>query len=628
MASSWRNNHKPKLKTPDQAASAIKNGDRVYLGSICAEPRLLTQAIGKAGLDDVELIQLKAGAEASELAAKGRSRFRLKTFSVIGRNEEYTGWSESDYTPLFHSEIPRFIASRRIPIDVAVIQVSEPDRFGQVSLGISVDITRAAVESARTVIAQVNPNMPRTLGDTHIPLGSIDHLVETDEKLIEIKEIKFQSPDEKISRYASELIEDGSIIQIGFAALSKGFSRHLLGHKNLGVHSEMITDSLVDLYEAGVITNSTKKSYRGKSLTTFCLGTKRLYDFVDNNLQIEFHPSDVVLNPAFIASNEKMVAINLALQVDLRGQIRQGSLGWTPFEGSGGEQDFMRGASMSKGGRSVVCLRSTDRLGRSNIVPSFGPRAAVIMNRGDVNYVVTEFGAAYLGGKTIRERCMALIDVAHPDHREDLVEKARELGYLYKDQYYCKGMSVDFRERIRTDVEFKGGLKAHIRPIKCTDESMLRDLFYHLSQGSVYFRYFSPRRSMPHGNVQKYVNVSEDDGVSIVALVGPRERRRMIAEARCLYGNDDPYPDFAIMVDENYQGLGIGKWMTSYLVELIIERGAPGMRADVLSSNSPMMKVFESLPYEMTRTVSDGAYSVMIHFDKPKETVSEAQQQN
>jgi GNAT superfamily N-acetyltransferase len=320
-----------------------------------------------------------------------------------------------------------------------------------------------------------------------------------------------------------------------------------------------------------------------------------------------------------------MVAINLALQVDLRGQIRQGSLGWTPFEGSGGEQDFMRGASMSKGGRSIVCLRSTDRLGRSNIVANFGPRAAVIMNRGDVNYVVTEFGSAYLGGKTIRERAMALIDVAHPDHREELVKKGRELGYLYKDQYYCKGINPEFRERIRTDVEFKGGLKAHIRPIKCTDESMLRDLFYHLSQSSVYFRYFSPRRSMPHSNVQKYANVSEDEGLSIVALLGPKERRRMIAEARVLYGNDDPYPDFAIMVDENYQGRGIGSWMTGYLVELAIERGAPGMRADVLSANSPMIKVFESLPYEMTRTISNGTLSIRIHFDKPKSAESKAQ---
>ncbi len=619
MNNDWRKRYGSKLKTPKQAASVIKNGDRVYLGSICAEPRLLTQAIGASSADDVEFIQLKAGAEASEICAKARSRFRLKTFSVVGRNEQYTGISESDYVPLFQSEIPKFFQSRRIPIDVAVVQVSEPDRFGQVSLGISVDITRAAVESARTVIAQINPNMPRTLGDTHISVDSIHHLVEGDEKLIEIKEIKLSESDQMISKYACELIEDGSVLQIGFAALSQGFSRHLLGHKDLGVHSEMITDSLVDLYEAGVITNSTKKSYRGKSLATFCLGTNRLYDFVNNNTQIEFHPSDVVLNPAFIASNDKMVAINLALQVDLRGQIRQGSLGWTPFEGSGGEQDFMRGAGMSKGGRSIVCIRSVDMHGRSNIVPSFGPRAAVIMNRGDVNYVVTEFGSAYLGGKTIRERAMALIDVAHPDHRERLVEKAKELGYLYKEQPYCKGISPSLRERIRTDVEFKGGLKAHIRPIKCTDESMLRDLFYHLSQSSVYFRYFSPRRSMPLSNVQDYANLSEDDGLSIVALVGPRERRRMIAEARCMYSPGDPLPDFAIMVDENYQGLGIGKFMTRYLVDLIMEQGAPGMKADVLSSNTPMIKVFESLPYKITRTISDGVISLTFDFSKPRD---------
>ena len=223
--------------------------------------------------------------------------------------------------------------------------------------------------------------------------------------------MKFTEEDRAISRFLSELIEDGSVVQTGFAAISQGLTEHLKDRKDLGVHSEMFTDSLIDLVEAGIVTNATKGMYRGKSIATFCMGTRRLYDYVEDNPLFEFHTSDVVLNPSFIATNEKMVSINIAIQVDLRGQIRQGSLGWTPFEGSGGDQDFMRGASLSRGGRSIVCLRSTDQAGQSNIVPNFTGKAAVIMNRGDVHFVVTEYGVAYLGGKSVRERALALSEV-------------------------------------------------------------------------------------------------------------------------------------------------------------------------------------------------------------------------
>ena len=265
------------------------------------------------------------------------------------------------------------------------------------------------------------------------------------------------------------------------------------------------------------------------------MGTRRLYDYVHDNALVEFHPSDMLLNPAFIAANDKMVAINIALQVDLRGQIRQGSPTWTAFEGSGGDHDFMRATSFSRNGRSIICLRSTSpKSGRSTIVPSFGPKSAVIMNRGDVNYIVTEYGIAYLGGRTVRERAMALIEIADPRHREDLMKKAREMGYTYQDQFYVMTASPDLRRRIRTDHVFKGGLNGHVRVIKPTDESMIRDLFYNLSESSVYFRYFSPKRSMPHDNLQKYVNLKEEDGISLVVTIGPRENRRIIAEARYL----------------------------------------------------------------------------------------------
>jgi GNAT superfamily N-acetyltransferase len=314
-----------------------------------------------------------------------------------------------------------------------------------------------------------------------------------------------------------------------------------------------------------------------------------------------------------------MIAINVAVQVDLRGQIRQGSPTWTAFEGSGGDHDFMRGASLSRGGRSIVCLRSTSlRSSRSTIVPSFGPKAAVIMNRGEVNYIITEYGVAYIGGRTLRERAMSLIEIAHPDHREDLMVKAREMGYVYSNQYYVRTASPELRRRVRTDRVFKGDLKAHIRVIKPTDEAMIRDLFYDLSQESVYFRYFSPRRSMPHDNLQRYVNLKEEDGLSLVVTMGPRENRRIIAEARYLVDPTSEYPEVAFMVAEEFQGRGIASFLLEYMTEIAKEQGYEGFRADVLMSNSPMIRVIEGGPYVVRKRVSDGVLTLTWRFDELK----------
>ncbi len=616
----WKHKYASKVVTAEEAVSNIRNGDRIYLGSMCSEPKIVVRALGKSYIDDVELLQFISGSEAAKLCTDKSKRFRIKTFFLgarIGGSVAPIG--EHDYIPLFHSQIPQFLRNRRIPIDVAIVQVSPPDRFGQVSLGISVDVTLAAIDAARMVIAQVNPNMPRTLGDTFFPADKITYLVDGPETLQELPEEILEDREETISGYVSELIEDGAVLQFGFAGISRGLMDYLRDHKNLGLHTEIFTDPLMGLIESGVINNSTKKMFRGKSVATCCMGTHKLYDFVNNNSLIELHPSDVLLDPTLIAANDKMTAVNLALQVDLRGQIRQGSPTWTAFEGSGGDSDFMRGASLSSGGRSIVCLRSTSlRSGNSTIVPAFSSKSAVIMNRGEVNYVVTEYGVAYLTGKSIRNRAMALIEIAHPDHQEDLLQQARELGYLYSDQIYFAGVSPQTRRRLRMDRVLKGGLKAHIRPLKPTDESMMRDLFYNLSESSVYFRYFSPRRSMPHANLQKYVNLKEEDGISLVVTIGPREDRKMIGEARYMVEPGGDYPDVAFIVDENYQRRGIAGALLHYLIGIAQERGFKGFKADVLYSNKPMMRVFEKLPYVLEKAIADGVISLKFSFDHYK----------
>lgn len=616
----WKQHFATKLVSAEEAITHLKNGDRIYVGSMCSEPGAIIKAMGNSRLSDIVMLQFLTGREAASLAAKAPSRFNLRTFFPARRIDQTELQSDADYVPLFHSQIPDFFRKRRIPIDVAIVPVSPPDRFGRFSLGISVDISLAAVESARTVIVQVNPRMPWTLGDTFISGDKINYLVEATEDLFEVPEEPLGDREKAISRYCGELIEDGSVLEFGFAGISRGLLDSLRHHRNLGLHTEVFSDPIVDLIESGVINNSTKKMFRGKSLATCCIGTRKAYDYINNNSLVELYPSDICLNPRLIASNDKMIAINVALQVDLRGQIRQGNPTWAAVEGSGGDHDFMRGAGLSRQGRSIVCLRSTaEKSGRSTIVPTFSAKPAVVMmNRGDTNYVITEYGIAYLSGKSIRDRTMALIEIAHPNHREALLKEARELRYVYPDQFYYRMASPELTSRVRVDTVFKDGLNARIRPIKPSDESMIQDLFYNLSESSVYFRYFAPRRSMPHENLQRYVNVSEDDGLSLVVVTGPRENETIIAESRYILGADKEFADMAFMVDEKFHGLGIATFLLKHMIEIAKEKGIKGLKADVLDSNSPMLAVFNKLPYVQHRQVGAGEISIKFRFDEFK----------
>jgi acyl-CoA hydrolase/GNAT superfamily N-acetyltransferase len=618
MMELWKQRFAGKLVSAQKAVAHLKNGDRVYLGSMCSEPSTIIRAMGESLLTNVSMLQFLNGSEAASLAKAAPDRFTLKTFFRGRHTGESEPQSDADYVPLFHSQIPDFFRKRRIPIDVAIVQVSPPDRFGRFSLGIAVDISLAAVESARMVIAQVNALMPWTLGDTFIAGDRINYLVEAAEDLAELPEEPLGEREKAISRYCGELIEDGSVLQFGFAGISRGLMDFLRDHRNLGLHTEVFSDPIVDLIESGVINNSTKKAFRGKSLATCCIGTRRAYDYVNNNTLVELHPSDVCLNPRLIASNDKMIAVNVALQVDLRGQIRQGSPTWTAVEGSGGDHDFMRGAGLSREGRSIVCLRSTsDRSGRSTIVPSFSAKPAVVMmNRGDTNYVITEYGIAYLSGKSIRERAMALIEIAHPDHRENLVQQAREMGYLYRSQFYYRMASPELTQRVRIHAVFKGGLKAAVRAIRPSDESMVQDLFYNLSESSVYFRYFTHKKSMPHENLQRYVNVSQDEGLSLVVAIGPRENQRIIAESRYYIEPDRQFGVVAFMVDEEFRGRGIASFLLNYMIEIAQERGLKGFKADILETNSPMIAAFNKLPYVQHRKVAGGQISLKFRFDE------------
>jgi acetyl-CoA hydrolase len=422
----------PRNVTAEEAAQVVASGNRVYVQGGCAVPRALVDAlVARYGeLRDVEVLHLHTEGDAPYTRPEMAGHFRHNAL-FVGRNvREAVNAGRADFTPVFLSDVPALFESK-LPLDVALIQVSPPDASGFCSLGISVDCARPAALAASTVIAQVNRRMPRTLGNSFLHVSQVDLLVEAD---AELHEVACDEPDEvalAIGRHVVGLIGDCATIQTGIGNIPNAVLASLIHHKHLGVHTEMFTDGLLDLIETGVVDCAAKTYHRDKVVASFVMGTRRLYDFVDDNPFIEMHPVTFTNDPATIARNDRMVAINSAIEVDLTGQVCADSIGHKLYSGIGGQLDFVRGASRSKGGKSVIALPSTARGGEtSRIVAGLRPGAGVVTTRGDVHYVATEYGVADLFGASIRDRAAALISIAHPAFREQLQEAARELNLL------------------------------------------------------------------------------------------------------------------------------------------------------------------------------------------------------
>lgn len=406
----------------ENAISFIQPGARVFVHGGAATPNALLGelAVQAQRLNNVSLIHLHTEGPALYADPKYKDQFRVINLFIGHNVRSKIDYDRIDYLPCFLSEIPELFRSKQCPLDVALLHVSPPDRFGYCSLGVSVDIARAAAEAASILIAQVNPNMPRVHGDGIIHVDMFDALVEVDEALPEAHQPPSTEEEKAIARHISDLIEDGSTLQMGIGSIPNAVTRQLLGRKDLGIHTEMWSDGTLDLIESGAVTNANKKVHRGKCVSGFLMGSKRLYDFVNDNpsvLQLEI---DYVNNPTTIARNPKVVAINSAVEVDLTGQVCADSVGHKVISGVGGQMDFMRGAALSKGGKPIIALNSRTKSGRSKIVSALQPGAGVVTTRSHVHYVVTEFGVAYLYGKTLRERARALINIAAPEHRETL----------------------------------------------------------------------------------------------------------------------------------------------------------------------------------------------------------------
>jgi 4-hydroxybutyrate CoA-transferase len=425
--STWTDLYRSKVTTAERAIEIVASGNRVYIHPGAAEPEALVRAmIARApALRDVEVIHLMTLGDAGYVRPGMERHFRHTAMFVGGNVREAVNTGRADYMPIFLGEVPGLFTSGAMPIDVCLIQVSPPDEHGFCSFGVGVDTTKAAASVARAVIAEVNTEMPRTLGDSFIHVRKLHAVVETSRPVLELPRRESSDLHRRIARHVAGIIEDGATLQMGIGGIPDAVLEALSSHKDLGVHTEMFSDGVVDLIEAGVINNERKSLHRGKVVAGFMMGSRRLYRFVHNNPIIELHPNEYTNDPFVIAANERMAAINSALQVDLTGQVCSDSIGSNIYSGFGGQLDFIRGAARSKGGRPIIALPSTAKDGRlSRIVPVLDPGAGVVTTRGDVHYVVTEYGVAQLHGRTLKQRAEALIAIAHPDYRGMLTEYA------------------------------------------------------------------------------------------------------------------------------------------------------------------------------------------------------------
>jgi 4-hydroxybutyrate CoA-transferase len=432
---SWELEYKAKLRTPDEALRCVQSGMRVYIQPGCAEPETLVEALMRRGphVEDVEIVHMMTMGAAPYVAPEMAGHFRHNAMFIGPNVRQAINEGRADYTPIYLSEIEELFESGAMPIDVALLELSPPDCHGYCSFGVGVDTSLTAAKCARYVVAQINDQMPRTYGDSFIHVTDLDAVVDSSRPLCAMKEPQITDMHRAIARNVAALIEDGAVLQTGIGGTPDAVLPYLVDRKDLAVHSELVSNGVIPLIEAGVITGARKNFKPRKIILGFAIGTKPLFDFVDNNPIFEFHPTAYTNDPALIARNDNMIAINSALQIDITGQVCSDSIGSQFYSGIGGQVDFLRGASRSRGGKSIIAISSTAKDGAiSRIVPMLSPGAGVVTSRGLIRYVVTEYGVANLHGKTIRQRAQALIDISHPKFREELYQFCEKTGWLQR----------------------------------------------------------------------------------------------------------------------------------------------------------------------------------------------------
>ncbi|MBN1946690.1 MAG: GNAT family N-acetyltransferase [Bradymonadales bacterium] len=614
---SWQLKYADMIHTAQEAAALIKPGQRVFVGTGCAQPQELLKALTarSAELIDVELIQLLTFGEAPYAKEELSHNIRVNSFFISENVRGIIQEGLGDYTPIFLSDIPRLFTSGQTPLDAALIQVTPPDERGNCSLGVSVDIVKSAARNASLVIAEVNPRMPRTMGDSFLNVTDMDMLVPVDTPLFEVTPLALTDVTRRIGEYIASLVEDGATLELGIGRIPSALLEFLKNKKDLGIHTEMFTDALIDLVEAGIINGSHKSLDRGKVVASFVLGTQRLYDYIDNNPTFSFHPTEYVNDPFIISQQNKMVAINVALQVDLTGQVCADSLGTRFFSGIGGQVDFNRGAARAHGGKAIIAMPSTAQdESISRIVSSLSPGAGVVTTRGDVHYVVTEYGVAYLHGKTVQERALALISIAHPKFREELLREAIEARYVQQEFSEVEGHIVVGPKEMSTTHVFSDGTLMYFRPIHPTDVPRMKDLFYKLSEATIYYRFMSHMKRVPRKQIQNFVYVDHRNEVSIVGTLPEAYGEDIIAVGGYYLDPATNRAEVAFIVRDDWQNKGIGSFLLKNLINIARRNGIRGFTAEVLRDNKPMLSVIYKSGMHVASHLEEGVYHLDIDF--------------
>ena len=614
----WQREYDSKVVDAGEAVSKIKRGSRVFIGTGCGEPQHLIRAMVKEEqLQDIMIYQMLSSTLSQFVDEESFTRrFSLKLFFISQSMRKAAFEGKIDYIPEYLSQIPRMFASHRIGLDAALVQVSPPDKFGYCSLGVSVDITRSAVENSPVVIAQVNPRMPRTWGDSFVHLNDIDWLVPWEEPLVEaLPRIKDNEVARRIGLYVSQLVDDGATLQIGFGHLPYAILKYLDGKKDLGIHTQLINDGLLPLFEKNVITNKKKTLLPGRVVASLCMGSEKIYRYVDNNPVFYFRSSEFVNDPTVIARNDNLISISSALEVDLTGQVCSDSMENLFYSGIGDQVDYLRGSSMSKGGFSIIALPSTAKNGTvSRIVSHLSPGAGVATTRGDVNFVITEYGIAELKGKSIYQRVMELAQIAHPKFREELIQVAKKRHYIFADQMPPTTEDLLFLEGYKYSLKLKDGKVAEFRPLLPSDEFAYRNFFYSLQEKTIYMRYFYKMRTFSHEVVQKqWSSVDYHKNMSMLGQVQKGGHKEIVAIGS--YAQDsDERAEVAFVVREDFQGIGVASYLLEILEKIAKDNQYKGFSATVLRENKAMVRVFKNR-FPDARITSGGGSDLRIEMD-------------
>ncbi len=611
----WRE----KLVSPKEALMKIQPGMTIFIGTGPAAPLTLMKTLLESdenNVRDIELIQLAIlGNVILSVKDLHVQNYRLKTFfsGFVASRTIQSGLI--DLIPAYSSEIPELINRGKIPIDVAFISITPPDSAGYCSLGVAVDVAREAMSKAAIVVGEINAQMPFTYGDTFISIKEFDFLVHSTEQAVPHEQPKVSEPIKRVAQNIASVIKDGDCLSFSTGPLFEALVPHLKGKKDLGIHSLYFTDAMAELVNDGVVTNSRKTPFRGKSLTSYAIGSQGLMTWLNHNPLVEFQGTDFVCNPSFIGKIPQFVALYQAEKVDLLGGVSFPSTG-SVITGPGEVVDFLQGADASEEGCTIIGLPSRNQNGESNILFTLMDSPNQLRLRESVYFIVTEYGVANLKWKTLRERAQTMIEIAHPDDRQSLLDQAKKLKLIYANQIAITHSAHNYPTHIACSAEFKNNTAIRFRAIKPSDEEQMRRFFYRFSDKAKFYRFFYAVRTMSHDTMQEYIHVDYCKEMSIVGLSGNPGDETIVAEARFVRDDRSDYGEIAFLIDDAFQGLGIGSYMLNLLITLAKEQGLMGLTAEVMSDNLPMRKMFEKADYPIDAQLENGVYCLTMHFNE------------